>query len=58
MENNKDVQVTEEKKVGEPAKEETTKTYTQEDLDNSFNAGRKKASQDWQKDEKYKEFIE
>ena len=58
MENNKDVQVTEEKKVGEPAKEETTKTYTQEDLDNSFNAWRKKASQDWQKDEKYKEFIE
>ena len=54
MEDNKDVQVTEEK-----VEEETTqKTYTQEDLDNSFNAGRKKASQDWQKDEKYQEFIE
>ena len=53
MEDNKDVQVTEEK-----VEEETTqKTYTQEDLDNSFNAGRKKASQDWQKDEKYQEFI-
>ena len=51
---NKDVQVTEETKV----EETTEKTYTQEDLDNSFNAGRKKASHDWQKDEKYKEFIE
>lgn len=51
---NKDVQVTEETKVDET----TQKTYTQEDLDNSFNAGRKKASQDWQKDEKYKEFVE
>ena len=58
MEDSKDVQVTEEEKVEEPKKEESTKTYTQEDLDNSFNAGRKKASQDWQKDEKYKEFIE
>lgn len=52
MEDNKDVK-TEETKV-----DETTKTYTQEDLDNSFNAGRKKASQDWQKDDKYKEFQE
>ena len=54
MENNKDVQVTEETKV----EETTQKTYTQEDLDNSFNAGRKKASHDWQKDEKYQEFLE
>ena len=52
MEDNKDTQV--ETKV----EETTQKTYTQEDLDNSFNAGRKKASQDWQKDEKYKEFLE
>lgn len=51
MEDNKDVQVTEE------VEETTEKTYTQEDLDNSFNAGRKKASKDWQKDEMYKEFI-
>lgn len=58
MEDNKDVQVTEETKVEEPAKEETTKTYTQEDIDNSFNAGVKKAKTDWQKDEKYKEFLE
>lgn len=50
---NKDVQETEEK-----VEETTEKTYTKEDLDNSFNAGRKKASNDWQKDEKYKEFIE
>ena len=53
MEDNKDVQVTETK-----VDETTQKTYTQEDLDNSFNAGRKKASQDWQKDEKYQEFVE
>ena len=54
MEDNKDVQVTEQEKV----EETTQKTYTQEDLDNSFNAGRKKASHDWQKDEKYQEFME
>ena len=58
MEDNKDVQVTEETKVEEPVKEETTKTYTKEDLDNSFNAGVKKANSEWQKDEKYKEFLE
>jgi len=52
MEDNKDT------KVEEKVEETTQKTYTQEDLDNSFNAGRKKASQDWQKDEKYKEFLE
>lgn len=52
-ENNKDTQVVEETKV----EETTQKTYTQEDLDNSFNAGRKKASHDWQKDEKYQEFV-
>jgi hypothetical protein len=45
-------------KVEEPVKEEATKTYTKEDLDNSFNAGVRKASTDWQKDEKYKEFLE
>ena len=48
---NKDTQVVEE------VVEETTKTYTKEDLDNSFNAGVKKANSDWQKDEKYKEFL-
>ena len=58
MEDNKDVLTTEEK-VEDPKKEETTeKTYTKEDLDNSFNAGVKKANSEWQKDEKYKEFLE
>ena len=52
MEDNKDTQVVETKV------EESTKTYTKEDLDNSFNAGVKKANTDWQKDEKYKEFLE
>lgn len=52
-ENNKDTIEVEEEKV-----EETTKTYTQEDIDNSFKAGVKKANSEWQKDEKYKEFLE
>ena len=51
MEDNKDTKV-------EEVVEETAKTYTKEDLDNSFNAGVKKAHSDWQKDEKYKEFLE
>ena len=55
MEDNKDTQVD---TVVETQKEETTKTYTKEDLDNSFNAGVRKANSDWQKDEKYKEFLE
>ena len=54
MEDNKDTQV---ENVVEEEKE-TTKTYTQEDIDNSFNAGVKKAKTEWQKDEKYKEFLE
>lgn len=58
MEDNKDTNVVENEKVEEPVKEETTKTYTKEDLDNSFNAGVKKAHTEWQKDEKYKEFLE
>lgn len=55
MEDNKDTKVEE---VVEEEKKETTRTYTQEDIDNSFNAGVKKAKTDWQKDEKYKEFLE
>ena len=43
---------------GDVDNKDTTKTYTKEDLDNSFNAGVRKASTDWQKDEKYKEFLE
>jgi len=42
---------------GGELEQEAPKTYTQEDLDNSFNAGVRKANSDWQKDEKYKEFI-
>ena len=53
MEDNKDTKV----ETVVETKEETTKTYTKEDLDNSFNAGVKKANSDWQKDEKYKEFM-
>ena len=42
----------------EQVEETTQKTYTKEDIDASFNAGVKKANSDWQKDEKYKEFLE
>ena len=42
----------------EPVNNEPTKTYTKEQLDNSFNAGFKKANDDLLKDEKYKEFLE
>lgn len=54
MEDNKDTVEVEEEKVEEQT---TEKTYTKDDLDNSFNAGVKKAKSDWQKDEKYKEFL-
>ena len=47
-----------EEKVEDVKEETTEKTYTKEDLDNSFNAGVKKANSEWQKDEKYKEFLE
>lgn len=55
MEDNEDVVVNNGEGTGEakPAK----KTYTEQDIQNSFNAGVKKASTDWQKDEKYKEFL-
>lgn len=55
MEDNKDVVV--ENNGQEVEKETTQKTYTEQDIQNSFNAGVKKASTDWQKDEKYKEFL-
>lgn len=51
---NKDVQVTEETKV----EETTQKTYTQEDINNSFNAGMSKAKKEFEKSEDYKSFQE
>ncbi len=51
MEDNKDT------KVEELEKETPEKTYTKEDIDNSFSAGMKKAIKEWQKDEKYQEFV-
>lgn len=53
MEDNKGTQV-----VENVEKETTEKTYTEQDIQNSFNAGVKKANSDWQKDEKYKEFLD
>lgn len=53
-ENNKDTQVVEEK----VEQETTQKTYTEQDIQNSFNAGVKKANSEWQKDAKYKEFLD
>ncbi len=54
MEDNKDTVEVEETKV----EETTEKTYTKEDLDNSFNAGVKKANKELKNDESYKEFLE
>lgn len=55
MEDNKDAV----EQTTEKVEQETTqKTYTEQDIQNSFNAGVKKANSEWQKDEKYKEFLE
>lgn len=58
MEDNKDVVVNN----GETGDVKPEKTYTEQELQekvqSSFNAGVKKASTDWQKDEKYKEFLD
>ena len=43
---------------GELEEEVPQKTYTEQDIQNSFNAGVRKASSEWQKDEKYREFLE
>ena len=53
MEDSKDTQV-----VENVEQETTQKTYTEEDIQNSFNAGVKKANSEWQKDAKYKEFLD
>ncbi len=50
MEDNKDVQVTEEKV-------ENTKTYTKENIDDSFNAGFKKAKSEFENSEDYKQYL-
>jgi len=52
MEDNKDTQV--ETKV----EETTQKTYTQDDINNSFNAGMSKAKKELEKSEDYKNFLE
>ena len=54
MEDNKDTQSVE----TEVVEETTVKTYTKEELDASFNAGFKKAKNEWQKDDDYKAFQE
>lgn len=57
MEDNKDT-VNVETKPGEPVKEEPTKTYTKDDIDNSFNAGFKKAKAELEKSDDYKSYQE
>lgn len=55
MENdNKDIVQNNGETIGDVKPE---KTYTEQDIQNSFNAGVKKANSEWQKDEKYKEFL-
>lgn len=41
----------------EPTGGEPVKTYTQQEVDEAFNAGVRKANSEWQKDEKFKEFL-
>ena len=53
MEDNKDTV-----EVEKVEQETTEKTYTEQDIQNSFNAGVRKANSEWQKDEKYKEFLD
>ena len=52
MEDNKDTQV--EKEVVE----ETTKTYTQDDINNSYKTGYSKAKKELEKSEDYKNYLE
>lgn len=54
MEDNKDTQVVEETKV----EETTQKTYTQDDINNSFNAGMSKAKKEFEKSDDYKAFLQ
>lgn len=54
MEDNKDIVQNNGETIGDVKPE---KTYTEQDIQNSFNAGVKKANSEWQKDEKYKEFL-
>lgn len=55
MEDNKDTQKVEETKVGE---ETTEKTYTQDDINNSYKAGMSKAKKELEKSEDYKNYLE
>lgn len=56
MENdNKDIVQNNGETIGDVKPE---KTYTEQDIQNSFNAGVKKANSEWQKDAKYKEFLD
>ena len=37
---------------------DTPKTYTEQEVQDSFNAGVRKANSDWQKDKQFKEFLD
>ena len=56
MDDNKDIVTNNGENTGDVKPAE--KTYTEQDIQNSFNAGVKKANSDWQKDAKYKEFLD
>ena len=61
MEDNKDVEKTEaveESKVEETKEETTEKTYTKDDIDNSFKAGFNKAQKEFEKSDEYKNYQE
>ena len=60
-EDNKDIEINDgqdfEDEVDEEVDEAPQKYYTEQDIQNSFNAGVRKASSEWQKDEQFKEFL-
>ena len=57
MEDNEDIELNDGEIEEEEIEEVPQKFYTEEDIQNSFNAGVRKASSEWQKDEQFKEFL-
>lgn len=57
MEDNKDTETVENENT-DTQKEESVKTYTQDDINNSFNAGMSKAKKELEKSEDYKSYLE
>lgn len=57
MEDNENIEINDGEIEEEEFEEVPQKYYTEQDIQNSFNAGVRKASSEWQKDEQFKEFL-